>query len=375
MLILKIIVVILSIFILSIWGKFIVERVQAGIELKEDYEKGQYIYDIVDKAYSKLDEITSSNNYSLIEESISVSHDFKCVYDYLKTEKYYKDGYFKKVSIDNPGSIKPVRYIDVNYVDYGVRTKDKDFCIQLNDNNYIYGSIATEWAQYENIYGTLEGYRKEDVLEYKDYEIKEEQIDGITYYIISTSQNRDDNIYDYEIWINKESMELAKTVYEKRGCNKTETKFTFTVNNVKDEEVRVKFAGNNEKLQELDKLFEKIANGEFEDDYVEVIKWSDINWETKIPFDNYVKPNKKIIMEEEAWEIIGSKYKMEAGYGYGYEGIIFDQNGNAYYAYRKSRSEGKENEFVQNIFVSIFGDIVKTNDIDKELKNGETVIL
>ena len=259
----------------------------------------------------------------------------------------------------------------MNYVDYGVKTKDKDFYIQLNDNNYIYGSIATEWVQYENIQGILETYRKEELLEYKDYEIKEEQIEGITYYIISKSENIDDGVYDTEIWIDKDNMQLFKDIYGKRGCNKTETKFTFTVNNVKDEDVRVKFVGNNEKLQELDKLFEKITNGEFEEDYVEVIKWSHNNWETKIPFDNYVKPNKKIITKEDAIAIINSKYDIRASYGYCYNSIVFDQNGDAYYAYRIDNTK----EFVQNIFVSIFGDIVKTNDIDKELKNGETVIL
>jgi len=370
MLILKIIVVILSIFILSIWGNFIVERVQAGIELKEDYEKGQYIFDIVDKAYSKLDEITSSNNYSVIEEEISINYDFKCVYDYLKTEKYYKDGYFKKVSTSDSGSIKGTRNIDLNYINYGVKTKDKDFYIQLNDNNYIYGSIITGW-QCENAYVTLETYRKEEVLEYKNFEIREEKLDEKTYYVISKSENRDDAVYDNEVWINKDNMQLFKIVNEKRGCYKREQKFTLTVNTVKDEDVRVKFAGNNEKLKELDKLFEKIANGEFEDDYVEVNKWSHNNWETKIPFDNYVKPNKKIITKEDAIAIINSKYDIRASYGYYYNGIVFDQNGDAYYAYRIDNTK----EFVQNIFVSIFGDKVKTNDIDKELKNGEIVIL
>ena len=371
MLILKIIVVILSLFILFIWGNFIVERVQAGIELKEDYEKGQYIYDIIDEAYSKINEITSSNNYSVIEERTSISYDFSCVYEYLKTEKYYKDGYFKEVSTHDSGSIKQGIDIDLNYVDYGVKTKDKDFYIQLNDNNYIYGSIATKWVQYENIQGILETYRKEELLEYKDYEIKEEQIEGITYYIISKSENIDDGVYDTEIWIDKDNMQLFKDIYGKRGGNKTETKFTFSVNNVKDEDVRVKFAGNNEKLQELDKLFEKITNGEFEDDYVEVNKWSHNNGETKISFDNYVKPNKKVITKEEVMEIINSKYDIRDSYGYCYNGIVFDQNGDAYYAYRMDNTK----EFVQNIFVSIFGDKVKTNDIDKELKNGEIVIL
>lgn len=372
MFILKIIVVILSIFILSIWGNFIVERVKEGIQLKADYEKGQYIFGIIDEAYSKIDEITNSNNYSVIEESTSISEDLQCVYNYSKYETYYKDGYIKEVNTSDSGELKETDWNNSCYSDYSVITKDKIFDIQLHDE-YDYGYIGTIWGTNENKGNILAPYHKEDVLEYKDYEIKEENIDGKDYYIISNSANRDDNIYDTEIWINKDNMQLFKIVGEKRGCNKVERKFNFSVNNVKDEDVRVKFLGANEKIQELDRLFEKLKNGEFGDGYAEVAKWNH-SIESKIIFDNLAKPEKKVILAKEASDIAMNKHEMGGG-GHSYYGIIFDQNGDAYYAYRQSKMEDIKNVFVQNIFVSIFGDTVKTNNIDMELYNGDMVIL
>ena len=52
--------------------------------------------------------------------------------------------------------------------------------------------------------------------------------------------------------------------------------------------------------------------------------------------------------------------------------MIFDQNGDAYYVWRQFQGT---DTFVQNTFVSIFGDTIKTNNMDVELKNGDLVIL
>ncbi len=309
MFVLKMIVVILSIFIIFIWGNFIVERVKKGIELKENYEKGQYIFGIIDEAYGKVDDIINSNNYSLVEETTALSYEFNCVSKYTKNGMFYKDGYFKEEYNSDSGSIKIGIDDEMNYVNYGVVTKDKIFNTQLIDG-YCDCSIMTSWKTHENLYmqNILELYRKEDVLEYKDFEIKEEKIKEENYYLISKNENKYDGVYHTEIWINKDDMQLFKIIDEKIGCSKTEHKFTWTVNNVRDEDVRVKFAGKNEKIQQLDSFFEKINNKEFEDNYEESNKWNENNNIEKILFDNYIKPNKKVIKIDEAKKIMENEY-------------------------------------------------------------------
>ncbi len=367
MFILKIIVVILSLFIISIWGSFIVERVQESIELKEDYEKGQYIFNILDEASHKIEEIESSGNYSVVEEDISVSYDFDCVYNYSKNVMLYKDGYFKEEQMTNPGSMRLEDYNDVHYINYGVITKENEFCTQFNEGKGSDSIRISTRGNYNVSDNNLGIDREEDVLKYKDYDIKEEEYDGINYYIISKSEQ--DGIYYSEIWINKDNMKLFKRTNEKLGCDKVERRFTWTVNNVKDEDVRIKFAGKSEKIQELDKIFEEINNSESEDGYDKAIKWSYNDGGSEIYLDNYVKPENKVITLSEAWKIIENKYGMEGGYLY--YGIVFDQKGDAYYAYEQSNAS----TFVKNIFISIFGDTIKTSDDHKMFHKGDLVIL
>ncbi len=371
MIILKIIVVMLSIFIFFTWRNLIVKCVKESIETKENYEKGQYLFDIMDKAYSALDEITNTNNYSLVEETTSISYDFNIVHEYIKKERFYKDGYFKEVSTGDLGSIETIHPIDLNYMNYGVVTQDKTFYIHIDDG-YSDCGITTSYATNETMHNILELYRKENVLEYEDFEIREEKIDKNTYYIISKNENKSDGKYCTEIWINKDNMQLSKFTNEKIGCKKTELKFTLSEGDVRDEDVRLNFAGENEKLQELGKLFEKINNDEFEDNYEQVIKWDNNNDNSKVFFTNYSKSNKKVITQAESIDIINDKYEKEAGYGYRYQCMIFDQNGDAYYVWRQFQGT---DTFVQNTFVSIFGDTIKTNNMDVELKNGDLVIL
>lgn len=367
MLILKIIIVILLVFIISMWGNVIIEHVKEGIEQKEFYEKGAYIYDIIDKAYSKADEITNSGNYSLVEESITISYDFNIAYDYMKNEEFHKDGYFKEITTSDSKSSN----IDLNYVNYGVQTKDNTFLIQLNDSSYTNGSIAICNSN-ETMHSLLESYLKENLLEYKDFEIREEKIDENIYYIISKNRNTENSVYCDELWINKDNMHIFKSISEKIGCSKSEWKFIISEGNVRDEDVRVRFAGEDEKIKELDEFFEKINNGEFENNEEEVLKWCDSNFDSRIFFDNYVKPNKKIITRDDVMKIINEKYEIRLSYGYLFKGIVFDQNGDAYYAYSQ---DDANNKFVQTIFVSVFGDVTKTSDIDIDLKNGDLVIL
>ena len=371
MLILKIIVAVLSIFIVFIGGKFIVEHIQKGIEQQENYEKGNYIYDIINEAYCNMDEILNSNNYSIIEESTTISYDFKCVYSYLKTEEYYKDGYYKEaVSTAN------LNRIENNYfVNYGLKIKGADFHIQVNGNGNIAGGISATRGNFTIGKNELEVYYKENVLEYKDYQIREEKVEEKNYYVISQKANKDDGIYCTEIWINKEDMQLFKITDEKVGSKKTERVFTLSINNVKEEDVKVNYQGEDENLQELGKFFEKIKKCEFEEASTEVMKWNIYNSERKITFDTYVNHNMKIITANEGMDIILKKAKIEGGEVYSYEGIVFDQKGDAYYAYNIHKTIDNKYVFIENIFVSIFGNIVKTSAVDMELNNGELVVL
>lgn len=376
MFILKIIVAILSIFIIAIWGSFIVERVKYNIQLNKDYEKGEYISGIIDEASNKIEEIINSDNYSIVEETIGVNYDLKCVSGYSKNETSYKDGYIKEKYISDSGSIKS----DYNsaFTNYGVLANDRMFSIQQNDSGSS-ALIGTRWGTSGVTYNFLDGFHKENVLEYKDYEIREEEIDGKDYYIISTRGNREDSMYNTEIWLNKDNMILFKIIDEKVGCSKTEQKFTISINTVRDEDARIKFAQENESSKKLMEVFEELKNFEGENYYEIIDKWDFSEDSSKVIFDKYDKADKKVIIQneavEKAIEFIEDKYGIRAGQGYRYKGIIFDQNGDAYYACEVKKDIDSKNEFEQNVFVSIFGDTIKTNETEMDIKTGDMVIL
>ena len=170
-------------------------------------------------------------------------------------------------------------------------------------------------------------------------------------------------------------MQVLKSTHEKVGGKKTETKFTVSINNVRDKDIKLSFASESEIIQEIDKLFEKVKNGEVKNYMQQAANLNLNNDSVKTFFGNYIKSNKKIIMQVEAMENIIDKYEITAEdeyeHSYFYKCIIFDQNGDAYYLY----IQNEKNKFKQNIFVSIFGDIIKTNSIEKDFRNGELVIL
>ncbi len=66
---------------------------------------------------------------------------------------------------------------------------------------------------------------------------------------------------------------------------------------------------------------------------------------------------------------------MKPGYAYSYNCIVFDQNGDAYYVWNEFDTIDGKNIVVQNRLVSIFGDKIKTNNVDVDLKIGDLVIL
>ncbi len=374
MFILKVIVAILSIFIISVGGISIVKRVKDDRELKGNYEKGQYISSIVDKAYNTIDEITNSDNYSIVEERTTISYDFDFVYGYLRHEILYKDGYFKEVNTTDSGIMNLTTTIDSNYANYGVVEQEQAYCIQLREGNGYY--YTSQYYQTNTpIHNVLGIYRKERASEYKDFEIREEKIDRGNYYVISKVGEADDGKYFDEIWINKDNMQVLKSTHEKIGGKKTETKFTVSINNVRDKDIKLSFASESEIIQEIDKLFEKVKNGEVKNYMQQAANLNLNNDSVKTFFGNYIKSNKKIIMQVEAMENIIDKYEITAEdeyeHSYFYKCIIFDQNGDAYYLY----IQNEKNKFKQNIFVSIFGDIIKTNSIEKDFRNGELVIL
>lgn len=373
MFILKIIVAILSIFIIFIWGSFIVERVKYSIELKEDYAKGQYISEIIDTAYNKVEEIMNSDNYSIIVEETSVNYDLSCVYYYGKNEMFYKDGYAKRNRIWDTGSIKS--YSGNNSTCYGVVAKDKRFFSIYLSEGVVNTSIGMEYGSSGNYY--FYGFQKENPLEYKDFEIKEETIDGKNYYIIDEKENKEDGTYNTEIWIDKDSMILSKIVEEKLGSRKTEQKLTFSVNNVRDEDVKIKFVKENESSKKLLEAFEELKNFEGENYYEIIDKWNVSIDCSNVVLDKYEKTNKEVMLPDRAFYkvMIDNENGNEHGYGFSYKGVIFDQNGDAYYAYELHSMDGIKEVFEKNVFISIFGDTIKTNETEMDMKTGDMVIL
>lgn len=251
MFILKVVAIVLSILIISMWGILVVDKVQSDMKLK----KAQYISEIIDKAYNRAEEV-EKENYTLTCEYNQNSTDGE--EDFVKSVYSHKDGYFKEEHH--------------NYTNYGITTKNETYYIQFTheeeEKKDYKGGLAISFVGYNN--NMIDLYRKENILDYRDYNIREEELDGIVYYVIKITYDKIDG-YE-EIWINKDSMLLFKETGE-NGI--TRCKYTWTINNVKDEDVRINYLegyGENERLQKVNDMFERIKRGEF-DTYYQVMKW------------------------------------------------------------------------------------------------------
>jgi len=275
-LILKIVALILFVFILSFFGIVIINKVQQSKKAEMIFEQSEQIHNILEQAYTEIENIKSGENYSLIENNIRYDNNNNKVSEYI-IETLYKNGFFKEeCKIDNSNYKNNdndyyrfnqifLYNTDVNddyihYINYGMKTENRTSIVQFDKELNYKGGIGTVYEGTKS--NILDNYYKENVVDYNCYEISEKEYEGIWYYVIRENLS---NTTHTDIWINRDNNQLFKIINERVGKSKEEIIYRWSINNVKDEDVRVKYIEKyktNERMLELDSIFEKLINGE-----------------------------------------------------------------------------------------------------------------
>ncbi len=249
MTIFKVIATVLSVIILAMWTILSMEY----ITKKKEEKKAQYISEIVEKAYLKIEdikqEILNGGNYKIIEENTNRNYDGNRCSD--KITVFYKDlKYKEETDVGKHFGWKP-------YTDYGVilgKNKDnklKSVYVQYDSNfNYIGGlswGLGFSTSGVDSL-GSSESNPLKYISEYDNFDIMEETYDGKEYYILREYTNNIHLSY-IDRWIRKEDMLLIRVVYVESGIIQNETKYTWEANSVTDEDVKIKDKNVYEELQ------------------------------------------------------------------------------------------------------------------------------
>lgn len=126
MTILKIIAVLLVILILVMCAIFI-----SGYTKRK---KCEYIAEIMSEAYSTLESIEASGNYTLIDDyTVFSSGVHSGNQGTSRTTTFHKDGYFKEVVINNGNHF---------YTNYGTATENETYYVQFDKNLDFTGGIS-----------------------------------------------------------------------------------------------------------------------------------------------------------------------------------------------------------------------------------------
>lgn len=217
MTILKVIAIILFIVVLCTWALTIASLVK----IERTYTKSKRIYEVLNEAYDKIEEVQNGRNYSLTWYYYYNSNN---VYDVFK--EFHKDNYFKE---ETP-----------SYTNYGISTDIGNTYIQFHGNSYTNPYPATTFGGYENA-NELSIYMEDTISDYNSYDITVQDFKGIDYYVIKDS-------HDNFIWINKETMLLYKVVYS----STSEIIYEWSVGDVTDEDLKVEGL-TDEEMEEMNK--------------------------------------------------------------------------------------------------------------------------
>lgn len=126
MTILKIIAIFLIILILVMWAIFI-----SGYSKRK---KCEYIAEIMSEAYSTLENIKSSGNYTLIDDyTVFSSGVHSGTQGTVRMTTFHKDDYFKEEVVNNGNHY---------YTNYGVMTENETYYVQFDKDLNLTGGFS-----------------------------------------------------------------------------------------------------------------------------------------------------------------------------------------------------------------------------------------
>lgn len=226
--ILKVIAVILFIVVLCTWALTIASL----IKIERTYTKSKYIYEVLNEAYGKIEEVQNGHNYSLIEYYNCNSSNYPTIRTMTYKDRHYKE------ELKNSDS-------NFWYTNYGLITGIGDVYFQFNETTNNDTSPTCSFTTYTHR-NLLEFYVEKNISDYNTYNITIHEYEGNEYYVIEESNG-------ISIWINKNTMLLYKIAYPSTGSEFT---YTWSVGNITDEDLKVE-GFTNEEMEEMNKNLEE----------------------------------------------------------------------------------------------------------------------
>lgn len=227
----KVIALFLSVLILFTWGL----TLACLIKIRLDYDEAKYIYEIINAAYNKNQDIIYSKNYSLTETHISKK------YGYINTlTRYYKGKYCKEES--NYSDSDTSSYSEI----YGALFNFENVEFQLIETDPNYDESTVTGYSYSSISQNLLIYENEKLItHYLTYDIETKEYDGVEYYVITDTKT------NYVTMINKDTMLLYK-----RFSPDFEITYEWSIGTVTDEDLILDGLTS----EDMEKINEKIEH-------------------------------------------------------------------------------------------------------------------
>lgn len=202
--ILIIITIIISVIILSIIIKY------------------QEVTKIIDSSYNSLESLKTLDNYKLIRKTVEINYEKNTTFENISSY-YYKDGKYK---IDNGSSICYCE--DDSYNEIWVYNELKQIAY------YTQNFIGHKKGEVFDIFSEIISYKHELIGLYKIIlSIRTDMFNGIDCYVIRVGNN---NSYK-DVWINKDSYVVLRTIELERSKYYREEIYTLDKNVVTNEDV------------------------------------------------------------------------------------------------------------------------------------------
>lgn len=160
--------------------------------------RNQECKNLVDKAYSKIEELEQCNNYKIRKRVKYISHSDGDTEDTI-TEIYYKDGIYKEVI---PDSIFFYKDNDdrVTYVFEKLKTIEHNYNRIIPYKGYTFKEITGIRGIYEN---------EKSIFQRAKYEKRDDIFNDIECYVLT--KRKKNNEY-YELWVDKENFITIRTI-------------------------------------------------------------------------------------------------------------------------------------------------------------------
>ena len=177
---------------------------------------------IVDSSYNSIESLKALDNYKLTQKTIEIDYEKNTIFENISSY-YYKDGKYK---IDNGSSIcyceddsynKIFVYNDLKQIDY-----------------YTQNFIEHKKGEIFDVFSEIISYKHEFIGLYKlILSIRTDMFNGIDCYVIIVGNN---NSYK-DIWVNKDSYVVLRTIELERSKYYREEIYTLDRNVVTNEDV------------------------------------------------------------------------------------------------------------------------------------------